>query len=103
MDTVSSDLHKDGVGAGKYFAPIINPKHEDLRGLPGFSSPKVLQHPVFFIIGMNFVLQGIQEQHDLVPSQVVRVPSDVAVYDDSVYYQYTEFIKIRRKTSHMGV
>ena len=40
---------------------------------------------------MNFVLRGIQEQHDLVPSKLVRVPADVTVYD-SVYYQYTEFI-----------
>lgn len=29
---------------------------------------------------------------DLSPSQLVRVPEDAAVYDDSVYYQYTEFI-----------
>ena len=41
---------------------------------------------------MNFVLRGIQEQHDLVPDQLVRIPANVNVYDDSVYCQYTEFI-----------
>ena len=50
------------------------------------------QYTVFFYVGMNFVLRGIQEQHDLAPSQLVRVPEDVTVYDESVYYQYTEFI-----------
>ena len=95
LDTVSSGLHTDGVCASKNSAPVIDPKHEDLfreRGLLGFSSPKVLQYTVFFYIGMNFALQGIQEQHDLVPDQLVRVPANVNVYDDSVYYQYTEFI-----------
>ena len=38
------------------------------------------------------MLRGIQEQHDLVPAQLVRIPADVSHYDDSVYYQYTEFV-----------
>ena len=78
-----------------YSAQVIYPKHEDLfweRGLLGFSSLKVLQYTVFFYIGMNFVLRGIQEQHDLVPDQLVRIPANGNVYVDSVYYQYTEFI-----------
>ena len=38
---------KDGVGASKNSAPVIDQKHEDLfwkRALLGFSSPKVLQY-----------------------------------------------------------
>ena len=43
LDTVSSSLHKDGVGASKHSAPIIDPTHEDLfweRGLLGFLHPR---------------------------------------------------------------
>lgn len=35
-------------------------------------------------MGLNFVLRGVHEQYDLVPSQFVRVPEDRSVYDDSV-------------------
>ena len=55
LDTVSSSLRKDGIGASKHSAPIINPKHKDLfweRGLLGSSSPKVFQYTVFFNVGM---------------------------------------------------
>ena len=41
-------------------------------------------------MGLNFVLRGVQEQYDLVPSQFVRSPQDKHVYDSSVYYEYTE-------------
>ena len=58
----------------------------------GLSSPKVLQHTVFYYVGLNFVLWGVQEQHDLVPAHFVRVPSDFTVHDSLVYYDYTEFI-----------
>ena len=46
----------------------------------------------FFYVGMNFVLRGIQEQHDLVQDQFVRPPSIVTQYDASVFYEYTEFV-----------
>ena len=95
LDSVSSDLHRQGVGATKHSAPIISQEHEELfwkKGLLGLSSPKVLQRTVFYYVGLNFVLRRVQEQHDLVPAQFVRVPSDFAVYDSSVYYEYTEFI-----------
>ena len=36
----------------------------------------VLQHTGFFYVGLNFVLRGVQEQYDLVPSQFVRFPQD---------------------------
>ena len=46
----------------------------------------------FFYVGLNFALHCVQEQHDLVPSQFCRVPSDIGIYNSSVYYQYTEFV-----------
>ena len=95
LDTVSSDLHREGVGVTKYSAQVILPEHEELfwvKGLLGYSSPKVLQHTVFFYMGLNFTLRGVQEQYDLVPDQLKRVPPDVGIYNSSVYYLYTEFI-----------
>ena len=95
LDSLSSDLHRQGVGAVKHSAKVIDPKHEDVfwrEGLLGYSSPKVLQRTVFFYVGLNFVLRGIQEQYDLVPLQFTRVPQDRSVYDSSVYYEYVEFV-----------
>ena len=54
------------------------------------STPKILQHTVFFYVGLNFVLRGVQEQYDLILSQFVRVPQDMQRYDESVYYKYRE-------------
>ena len=45
-----------------------------------------------FFVGLNFVLRGVQEQHDLIRSQFVRVPQDMQIYDESVYYEYREYI-----------
>ena len=95
LDTVSSDLHRQGIGATRKSAGIILPEEEDLlwaKGLLGTSSPKVLQHTIFFYIGLQFVLRGIQEQHDLLISQLVRFPPDQTVYSENVYYKYTEYI-----------
>ena len=47
---------------------------------------------LFFYVGLNFALRGVQEQHDLVPAQFVRVLLDTKVYNASVYYEYTEFL-----------
>ena len=93
MDTLCSDLHRQGIGATKNSAKVIEPIHEDIfwqKGLLGFSTPKVLQRTVFFYVGLNFVLRGVQEQQDLIPSQFSRVPLDKSVYNTKVYYQYTE-------------
>ena len=97
LDSLSSDLHRQGVGAVKHNAKVIDPKHEDVfwrEGLLGYSSPKVLQLTVFcfFYVGLNFVLRGVQEQYDLVPLQFIQVPQDRLVYDSSVYYKYVEFV-----------
>ena len=47
---------------------------------------------VFFNVGLNYALRGVQEHHDLVPAQFCRVPVDSKVYNASVYYEYTEFL-----------
>ena len=70
LDSLSSDLHRQGVGAVKQNAKVIDPVHEGVfwqKGLLGHSSPKILQRTVFFYVGLNFVLRGVQEQYDLVP------------------------------------
>ena len=95
LDSVSSDLHRQGVGAVKQSAKVIDPKDEDIfwqKGLLGYSSPKILQRTVFFYTGLHFVLRGVQEQYDLVPSQFTREPQDLSVYNSSVYYEYIEFV-----------
>ena len=54
LDTVSSDLHRQGVGATKNSAPVITIEHENMfwaKQLLGYHSPKVLQHTVFFMLG----------------------------------------------------
>ena len=56
------------------------------------STPKILQCTVFFYVGLNFVLGGVQEQYDLIPSQFIRVPQDMQRYDESVYYEYSKYI-----------
>ena len=62
------------------------------------ATPKTLQRTVFFYVGLNFVLRGVQEQYDLIPSQFVRVPQDMQRYNESVYYEYREYI-YRRTTN----
>ena len=49
-----------------------------------------LQHTV--CLGLHFCLRGVQEQYDLVPEQLTHAPPDVSVYNDLVYYKYTEFV-----------
>ena len=95
LDSLSSELHRSGVGAIKNSAKVIEIEHERLfweKGLLGMSTPKILQRTVFFYVGLNFVLRGVQEQHDLIRSQFVRVPQDMQIYDESVYYEYREYI-----------
>jgi len=95
LDSLSSELHRRGIGATKDSAKVIDPKHEDIFweiGLLGYTTPKIIQRTVFFYVGLNFVLRGVQEQYNLVPSQFVRVPEDKSVYDASVYYEYVELI-----------
>ena len=95
LDVVSSTLHREGVGARRKSASVIEVEHENLFwecGLLGYSSPRALQRAVFFYLGLQFALRGVQEQYDLVPSQLCRFPLDTSVYNSSVYYQYTELV-----------
>ena len=95
MDSISSELHKKGIGAQHKSASVITDEDEDMlwaKGSLGTSSPRTLQHTVFFYIGLQFCLRGVQEQYDLTPHQLSRYPPDTRIYHDGVYYQYTEFI-----------
>lgn len=95
MDSLSSDLHSKGIGAQRRNAEIITREDEDLlwaKGVLGSGSPQRLQHTVFFYIGLQFCLRGVQEQYELSPSQLTRHPPHMTVYNEEVYYQYTEFI-----------
>ena len=95
LDVVSSTLHREGVGARRKSAPVIEVEHENLFwecGLLGYSSPRALQRAVFLYLSLQFALRGVQEQYDLVPSQLCRFPLDTSVYNSSVYYQHTELV-----------
>ena len=57
MDTISSDLHREGIGAERKSAGVIT--HEDEvkmweDGALGLSPLKVLQHTAFFYMGCAF-------------------------------------------------
>ena len=95
MDSLSSDLHSKGIGAQRRSAEIITHEDEELfwaKGSLGSGSPQTLQHTVFFYIGLQFCLRGVQEQYELSPSQLIRYPPDMTVFNEEVHYKYTEFI-----------
>ena len=52
----------------------------------------MLHRTDYFYIGLQFCLRGVQEQYELTPSQLIHYPPDMTVYNEEVYYQYTEFI-----------
>ena len=86
FDTVSSELHRKGIGATCNSAQVISSEDEELfweKGCLGTYSSVLLQHMVFFYVRFHFVLCGVQEQHDLVPQQFN--PSDCSVYFADVY------------------
>ena len=77
LDTISSESHRQGIGAKKHSAEVITLEHEDAfwkTGSLGFATPASLdlQRTAFFYVGMNFVLRGILEQQDLVQDQSVH-------------------------------
>ncbi len=106
LDTVNSELHRDGIGVSTKHASTLSKEDEDMcwtKGTVSFSTLIVLQHTVFFYMGLHFVLRGVQEHYDFLVSQLQRVPADVSVYSDKVYYEYTEYISknnLHRFTDH---
>ena len=95
LDSITSNLHRCGIGATRNNAPVISIDHEHMfweKGLLGFDDPKALQRAAFFCIGLHFVLRGVEEQHHLKRKQLVRHPADFDVYSGNVYYEYTEYV-----------
>ncbi len=77
LDHVSSTLHREGVGAERKSAAVIEFEHENVfweTGLLCCSSPRALQKTVFIYHGLHFALRGVQEQYDLVPHQFSHFP-----------------------------
>ena len=88
LDTISSDLHRQGIRAQHKHASVITVDDENVlweQGKFGDTSPRVLQHTVFFYCGLQFCLRGTQEQYDMTPNQLVRVPKDKMLYNEQVY------------------
>ena len=59
LDTISSDLHRQGVGALRKSAAVISSEDENSlweKGLLGTTSPVALQRTVFFYVSLHFVL-----------------------------------------------
>ena len=105
MDSLSSDLHSKGIGAQWRSTEIITIEDKNLfwaKGSLGSGSPQMLQHTVFFYKGLQFCLRGVHKQYELSPSQLIRYsyPLDMTVYNEGVYYQYSEFIS---KTISIGL
>ena len=66
LDRVTSDLHHEGLGVTKKSAAVILFEHENIlweKQLLSCSTPKALQMAVFYSVGVNFVLRGVQEYH----------------------------------------
>ena len=91
LDSVSSELHREGIGAQCKSASVITYENENIlweKGLLGDDSPRMLQHTVFFYAGLQFCLRGIQEQYDMTVQQLKRFPKDSQIYHEQVYYEY---------------
>ena len=77
LNSVSSELHHEGIGPQRKIASVITYKDENAlweRGLLGDDSPRILQHTVFYYAGMHFCSRGIQEQYDMRQQQLITVP-----------------------------
>ena len=93
LDSVSSDLHHQGIGANRNSSPVIDSRDENLFWeILVIVQLRCCNVLFFFYIGLNFILWGTQEQYDLISSQFQRVPADHAVYNETMYYEYTEYI-----------
>ena len=50
---------------------------------------KMTRYVCFILLASNL---SCEEHHDIQVNQIKRVPSDISVYSDEVYYEYQEFI-----------
>jgi hypothetical protein len=97
LDTLTSQLYREGVGVVRKSAQMILKEHEDVfweKELLGTCSPRVLRLTVFYYVGLYFCLRDEEEQYTctLVPEQFRRKPSDISVYSEDVSYLYHELI-----------
>lgn len=83
-ETVFWQLRQSGVGAHPKKTPVISQDKENIlweSGVLGCSTPKSLQHSVFYYLCKNFCLRGGKEQRQLKPSQLIcRRDPDHYVY-----------------------
>ena len=95
IDSVSSELHKKGVGSQQKQGEVITREDEDTlwnKGILGQSTPQMLQHTIFVYVGLQFCLRGVQEQYDLTITQFVRSQPDTSIYNSDIFYSYTELV-----------
>ena len=95
MDSVTSELHREGIGVSKKSAAVISFEHENLfweTKVLSCDTPRSLQRAVFFSVGLRFALRGVQEHHDMKLDQLKRYPPDTTEYSEDTFYEYTEFI-----------
>ena len=61
LDSLSSELHRQGIGATKNSAKVIDPKHEDIfwEKSPWLFYPQGCSVYRFFYVGFNFVLRDV--------------------------------------------
>lgn len=96
MNSLSIDLHSKKL---KFNEEMLKSLHVELSfncGLKEYftvaGSLQRLQHTLFFYIVLEFYLRDVLEQYELSPSQLTCYPPHMMVYNEEVYYQYTEFI-----------
>ena len=92
MDSVSSELHRKGIGTEYKHASLLTIEDEDAlwaAGSLGTSTPLCLQHTVFFMWGSSFASKVFKNTTTWYHSSF---PADTSIYDNSVYYQCIEFV-----------
>ena len=75
LDIISSSLHRQGIGVTRKSAEVIQLEEGNFlweKGILGTSSPRDLQHTIFYYVGLQFVLHGIQ---DLQIHQLTHFPT----------------------------
>ena len=76
LNSVTSELHRDGVGVSKKSAAVVTFEHEEENP----DHPKSLQRAVFYSVSLRFALRVVKEQHDLKLEQLKRYPPEKERY-----------------------